>query len=227
MTRRCLVVRGGWPGHDPVGTTDSFIPALEAQGFSVEIHESPEVYADTSVMAGVDLVVQSITAGEISADAVEGLRDAVAAGTGLVGWHAGLVAAFHDSLQYSHLLGALFVAHPGDGTGPEGSPAYRDYQVTFTPEGRSHVLTAGLDDFSVRTEQYWLLTDPGLHVLATTELVPLDGDEWAEPLTMPVAWTRQWGRGKIFTTTLGHTLEVVRRPEVVAMMERSFSWAAR
>ena len=35
MTSRALVVRGGWEGHDPTGTTDSFVPFLERSGFEV------------------------------------------------------------------------------------------------------------------------------------------------------------------------------------------------
>ncbi|GMA33215.1 ThuA domain-containing protein [Litorihabitans aurantiacus] len=89
MQRRALVVRGGWDGHDPVGTTDLFIPRLREAGFDVAVEDALEVYADSDVMDGIDLVVQSWTKGEILADELTGLRRAVEAGTGLAGWHGG------------------------------------------------------------------------------------------------------------------------------------------
>ena len=37
MTRRALVVRGGWDGHQPEATTDLFLPFLREQGFEVRL----------------------------------------------------------------------------------------------------------------------------------------------------------------------------------------------
>ena len=85
MTRSALVVRGGWEGHHPVEATELFLPFLRAEGFEVVVEESPEVYADADRMAATDLIVQSVTMSEISAQAVAGLRRAVAAGTGMAG----------------------------------------------------------------------------------------------------------------------------------------------
>src|SRR3954471_23189943 len=62
-TRQALVVRGGWEGHSPVAATERFIPFLEEHGYAVEVHESPEVYADGEKLAATDLVVQCYTQG--------------------------------------------------------------------------------------------------------------------------------------------------------------------
>ena len=56
--RHALVVRGGGDGHQPVETTDAFIPFLEDHGFDVRVEESTAVYADERVMGGIDLIVQ-------------------------------------------------------------------------------------------------------------------------------------------------------------------------
>jgi hypothetical protein len=66
---RALVVRGGWTGHQPIESTDLIIPFLEAGGFVVQIEDSPEIYADGSVMAHTDLIVQCVTTSEISPEA--------------------------------------------------------------------------------------------------------------------------------------------------------------
>ena len=84
--RRALIVRGGWPGHSPEEGTDLFLPFLEESGFDVTVESSLEVYADAGYMAGVDLIVQSWTMGEILPDEMRGLREAVTNGAGLAGW---------------------------------------------------------------------------------------------------------------------------------------------
>ena len=59
--KQALVVRGGWDGHQPLETTEVFIPFLESNGFSVRIEESPAIYADTEFMETVDLIQQTNT----------------------------------------------------------------------------------------------------------------------------------------------------------------------
>src|SRR5699024_5571474 len=59
--KNALVVRGGWDGHQPVETTELFIPYLKANGYDVRVEESPAVYADPGYMATVDLIVQCNT----------------------------------------------------------------------------------------------------------------------------------------------------------------------
>ncbi|MFC7758515.1 hypothetical protein ACFQY4_11360 [Catellatospora bangladeshensis] len=61
--RSALIVRGGAEFHDPVGTTDSFLPYLKDQGFSVEIAEDLAVYDDRELLARTDLVVSCWTGG--------------------------------------------------------------------------------------------------------------------------------------------------------------------
>jgi hypothetical protein len=79
-SRRALVVRGGWDGHVPVEATDLFIPFLEARGFSVEVSDTNEIYADADRRAATDLVVQSVTMSEISDKALAGLCTAIEGG---------------------------------------------------------------------------------------------------------------------------------------------------
>lgn len=205
------------------------MPKLEDQGFSIDVEDTPEIYADARTMARYDLIVQCVTMGSATVDEVEGLRRAVAAGAGLAGWHGGLIDSFRNSADYLQLVGGQFAAHPHtpEDRGHIDREPYRDYTVHFTQAAASHPITEGMADFAIHTEQYWVLTDTHNRVLATCELEPLEGDEWDETLTMPVAWTRQWGKGRIFTTTLGHTVDTLREPPVTELIERGMAWAAR
>lgn len=216
--RQALVVRGGWDGHAPQEATDLFIPFLEDAGFTVVVSDSLEVYADDALMAATDLVLQSWTMGEILGDEVHGLRTAVAAGTGLVGWHGGVVDSFRMSAEYLHLMGAQFAAHPGDSV---------EHTVHVLPERADHPVVAGLDDFTLRSERYWLLTDPLLDVLATTTIEAGPDDPWDGPTTHPAVWTRRWGAGRIVVCAPGHHLADLAVPQVRTMIERGLLWAAR
>ena len=180
-------------------------------------------------MARYDLIVQCITMGSATVDEVAGLRQAVAAGAGLAGWHGGLIDSFRASTDYLQLVGAQFAAHPhaAKDRGHIDIEAYRRYTVQMLPAAADYEFLQGVEDFEIFTEQYWVLTDGLNNVLATCELVPDDGDEWPSPVTMPVVWTRQWGAGRIFATSLGHTVDVLALPEVRGIVERGLVWAAR
>lgn len=228
--RRGLVVRGGWTGHVPVEATDSFLPFLREQGFEVSVEDTPEVYADAERMAGVDLVVQCVTMSEISREALAGLMAAVEAGTGLGGWHGGIADSYRNSAAYLHLVGGQFAEHPGkhpDERIGDASDNFVDYTVELTEAGRSHPVTAGVGELALTTEQYWVLTDDYVDVLATTTQAVRPWDPWTRPVTSPAVWTRQWGLGRIFVATPGHGMDVLDQPEVRGIIERGLLWAAR
>ena len=215
MQRRALIVRGGWDGHAPREAPELFVPFLEDQGFDVQVAESLEVYADPEAMADLSLIVQCWTMGEILLDELNGLRSAVVGGAGFVGWHGGVVDSFRMATDYLQMVGAQFAAHPGD-------------IVEHRVDVRSgHAITEGVQSFALRSEQYWLLTDPLNEVLATTTVPRREDDPWHQPVTSPVVWTRRWGAGRIFVCTVGHQLADLEIPQVRTLIERGLLWAAR
>ncbi|MET0811935.1 MAG: ThuA domain-containing protein [Microbacterium sp.] len=230
MTKRALVVRGGWEGHRPVESTDLFLPFLEAEGFETRIESSPAVYADASVMAGVDVIVQSVTMSTIERDELAGLRAAVAAGTGLTGWHGGIADSFRASSDYLQLVGGQFATHPSkhpdEVVGGEHDNFLR-YTVEITDLGREHPITRGIPDFELETEQYWVLTDDLNDVLATTTHPAPPWHPWHRPVVSPVVWTRHWGEGRIAVATPGHSPEVLENEHVRTIVERSIRWVSR
>ncbi|WP_248963790.1 ThuA domain-containing protein [Sphaerisporangium perillae] len=101
------------------------------------------------------------------------------------------------------------------------------YTITMLPEASTHPITAGIADFDLVTEQYWVLTDDYVDVLATTTQKVRPWDPWHREVTSPVIWTRRWGSGKIFVTTPGHSLDVLRNDSVRTIIERGMLWASR
>jgi type 1 glutamine amidotransferase len=217
-SRQALIVRGGWEGHSPVEATERFIPFLKENGFAVEVHDTPEIYTDADKLAATDLVVQCYTQGTATDEAVNGLSAAVRAGTGLAGWHGGIVDSFRGSPDYLHLTGGQWAAHPG---------GFVDYAVDVVPERADHPIVAGLSHWELNTEQYWVLTDELNDVLASTRFSVGPDTPWREELVSPAVWTRQWGQGRVFVSTIGHKLDDLDHPDVRTLTERGLLWASR
>lgn len=224
--RDAIVVRGGWEGHVPVAATEVFIPFLREQGFAVEVHDDLAVYTDAARLAAADLIVQCWSIGTITDAQVRGLAAAVRAGTGFAGWHGGIVGSFHHN-TYHQLTGGVFVYHP---------PGFVDHELTVLPDRADHPIVAGIDRVALHTEKYWVLTDPLNDVLATVTFDPdepeaiADGPEttpWRRRVTFPAVWTRTWGAGRVFVSTVGHRVADLTVPPIRTLTERGLLWAAR
>lgn len=229
--KHALIMRGGWTGHQPVETTDSFIPFLAEHGYDVRVEETTAVYADVDYLAGVDVVVQTNTMNTIEGEELRGLIAAVSNGMGLAGWHGGIADSYRNSSDYLQLIGGQFATHPAkaprDELPGDGTDNFVRYTVDIVPEKADHPIVAGISDFELTTEQYWVLSDDYNDVLATTTLPARDFDPWHRPITCPAVWTRLWGQGRIFVSTPGHDLAVVDDPNVRTIIERGILWASR
>jgi hypothetical protein len=73
------------------------------------------------------------------------------------------------------------------------------------------------EEFIVTDEQYILNYDPRVHVLANALW---KGD------TMPVAWTKDHGEGRVFYQALGHDPQACEHPAFRQMLVQGVLWAA-
>ena len=229
-TRRALIVRGGWDGHQPVEATELFIPFLERNRFEVRVEESTAVYADADALAAIDLIVQVNTMSTIEGAEFEGLRAAIENGTGMAGWHGGIADSYRNTSDYLQLIGGQFAAHPGkpaDERTGEQSDNYVPHTIRMTEAAAEHPITHGIGDFDLVTEQYWVLHDDYNDVLATTTHANRPWNPWNREITSPAVWTRQWGKGRIFVSTPGHHVDILKNPNVKTIIERGLLWASR
>lgn len=212
--KKALFVYGGWDGHEPAKCRDLFVPWLEKTGFEVVVSATQDPYADAALMGTIDLVVQVWTMGTIAKEPLAGLLAAVKAGTGLAGWHGGLGDAYRQETEFRYMVGGDWVAHPG---------GIIDYTVQIVDH--QDPVTAGLSDFKVHSEQYLMHVNPNNKVLATTTF---DGshDAWIDGSTMPIAWKRVYGKGRVFYTSLGHSADVFAIPQALAIAQRGMLWAS-
>jgi len=215
--RRAIVVRGGWEIHQPVRCTELFTGFLQQSGFDVAISDSLDVYADRDTMAGAHLIVQCWSSGVLAEKQMDGLLTAVSAGTGFAGWHGGVIATFAGASGYHYMVGGQFICHPG---------GFVDYDVSPVPSRADSPILAGIERFSIHSEQYFCHVDPGNDVLATTTFSGAHGAPETAGAVMPVVWTRRHGAGRVFISTLGHFPEDLQLPAVRALTERGLLWAA-
>lgn len=212
--KRALIVAGGWEGHEPQQCAELFAGVLRTDGFDVTISQTLDVYRDPALRE-TDLIVPVWTQSEISKEQLQGLLDAIAAGAGIAGWHGGMADSFRNSTEYQFMVGGQWVAHPGN---------IIDYTVQIT--NHDDPITAGIADFAMHSEQYYLHVDPSNEVLATTTFSG-DHTPWVAGCVMPVVWKRRWGQGRVFYCSLGHKAVDFDVPEVRELVRRGMHWAAR
>lgn len=216
---KVLSLFGGWPGHTPYEISRWAREIMDELGYDVE--ETSDIFALDADLTGYDLIVlgwnNALTTEDLTEAQEKSLLGAVAAGTGVAAWH-GASAAFQSSLQYHFMLGGAFVEHPAG----EGYPY--PYEVTIVDS--DHEVTKGVNSFPVASEQYYMLVDPNVHVLAETTFT---GEQlpWLDGNTMPQAWVRPWGEGRVFYHAIGHDVSNLQDPNIRLMTKQGMAWAAR
>lgn len=213
--KKALFVWGGWEGHEPKQCVNIFAPWLKEQGFDVEISNSLDSYLDAVHLKSLDLIVQVVTQANITPEQEKGLLDAVMGGVGIAGWHGGLADSFRSSVNYEYMIGGQWVAHPG---------GVIDYEVNIADP--KDPITAGLTDFKMHSEQYYMQVDPINKVLATTRFSG-QYDRWIKGVVMPVVWKKLFGKGRVFYTSLGHVASDFDVPQAREIVKRGILWAAR
>lgn len=213
--RKVVFTYGGWSGHEPDKFKDYMVPWMEKEGAEVSVHNNLEVYTDKEMMTEADLVIQLFTMSEITAEQEQGLLDAIKGGTGMAGWHGGMGDSFRNNTEYQFMTGGQWVAHPG---------GVIEYSVQITDQSDS--VTAGLTDFNINSEQYYMHVDPNVKVLATTTF-NAEHSPWIDGCVMPVTWKKMYGKGRVFYTSLGHNLShVLISPNGMSMIKRGIQWAS-
>ena len=81
-------------------------------------------------------------------------------------------------------------------------------------------ITSGVGDFTQDDELYSKLQgDVPIHVLVQAE------SEWSKK-TEPLAFTLDYGKGRVFHHTFGHDVKALATPEVKKLIVQGTAWAA-
>ncbi len=218
MAKRALITWGGWDGHQPDKVAALFAADLREAGFAVEVTDSLACFDDAAALKSLDLIVPVWTMSTIEKERSQAVADAVESGVGLAGCHGGMCDAFRNDVVWQFMTGAQWVAHPGnDGV---------EYRVRITDP--TNPLVAGIDDFDVKTEQYYLHVDPAVKIHAVCDFPVVDGPHAPNgPVSMPIGFTKLWGKGRVYYNALGHQSNVIDHGAPREMIRRGMLWAAR
>ena len=219
MSKKALIVWGGWDGHEPFKVASIMEEMLIESGWKVDKSDTLESFSNEGELKTYDLIVPCWTMGEIKHEYVMNVLNAVESGVGIAGCHGGMCDAFRTSTNWQFMTGAQWVEHPGGGD--------VIYEVNIKKNSSSPIIS-GIDDFTVKSEQYYIHIDPCVNVLATTQFPTVDGPHAANgQVDVPVVFTKLWGKGRIFYSSLGHVASVFDIKEVREIMKNGLLWAAR
>jgi len=171
-------------------------------------------------LAAYDVVV-FFTTGELPLDESQraALTDSVAAGKGFVGIHSA-TDTFYEWPEYGRLIGGYFDDHPWH------------QEVTIAVEDRTHPATRHLGESFVITDEIYQVKDwarSDVHVLLTVDLSSVDATNervHRDDGDFAVAWTRPYGRGRVFYTALGHEPAVWQDDRFRTHVVEGIRWAA-
>jgi type 1 glutamine amidotransferase len=165
----------------------------------------------------------------------QALADFVRSGKGLVIYHFA-VASFDGWTDYEKMAAGMWV--PAKGYGHHS--ARHDFVVDV--KDADHPITRGLrKSFPQPNDELYanLRWQPSgsFHVLATAwddhELYKASRTDAKAPqalegsgLHQPILWTVEFGKGRVFTTVLGHDVETIQTPAFVGTFLRGAEWAA-
>ncbi len=172
-----------------------------------------------------DAVVVASADGEWELDPGQkrALLEFVRAGKGLVVMHAG-IDANHGWRDYIDMVGAEQVGHPYN------TVEQPIHAFTLLNEGGEFAATRLLPRRFVKQDELytlrnWSRSDIDVLLRIDDTTVSDVGDEAPPDGDLPVAWVKIYGKGRVFASTLGHTREAWKDPDIVRMYTLAIEWA--
>jgi len=214
---RILLITGDdvSPAHDWLSCAAATREVLKESGrFDVEVIGGAEVLANETALKNVDviyLMLYNAKTPTLSDKGKENLLNFVKGGKGFVVTHLSS-ASFEEWPEFKALCGRAWVMRTS-GHGPRS--VFKAVVVD-----KASPITQGVNDFNQDDELYAKLQgDAPIHVL-----VQADSD-WSKK-TEPLAFTLDYGKGRVFHHTFGHDAKAINTPEVKKLIIQGTAWAA-
>ena len=215
-----LMVTGvDYPGHKWRETGPVLKRILEEdQRLDVRIVEDPH-FLDSAALTNYAAVLLHFQNWEVpgpGAAARENLRRYVEQGGGLMSVHFACGAWHGEWPEFQNIVGRVW-----HGAGP-GKPQH-DQRGPFRVRivDKAHAVTRGLNDFETDDELYTCLTgDAPIHIVADAKSKVDDKDH-------PMGFVREYGKGRVFLTTLGHDVKAFTNSCVPQLVRQGCMWTAK
>jgi predicted dehydrogenase/type 1 glutamine amidotransferase len=204
--KKILFVHGGYDCHPGEPAARVLAQVAEADGrFTVESTTDLDAFLKlkTGEYAGV-VVYTTLHRDGMENGRGEALMGFVKNGGGFMGIHSA-TDSFNNSKEYIDMIGGEFNGHP----------SFNDFKVTIVD--KSHYITARMNDFTIPEEMYTLKNyDPKkVNVLMETTF---------KGQKMPMAYTKEYGKGRVFYLALGHDERPWNTSEFQKLLVRGMSW---
>jgi len=237
-TRKVLIAWGDTRGAVlPHGAVSHAMSVIERLGYESGLWDTYIRSDDDMIVTGPPKIAGQLTLDDADAiffmghrgidlsdwqkaDLISFVRDR---GKGFVAAHGALTAFSNQWPEFTDLIGGYFAGHPWKGALALGHiineapdfPATRHFPAEFTLDDEYYMVT----DFDRSKVRVLLRLDvsklPSEHAYIRT-----DRD-------FPVAWAKQYGRGRVFYSSFGHSLEGWDNPNVQRMFLEAIKWSMR
>ena len=217
-TPKVLIVTGvDYPAHEWRKTAPVLKQMLEQGGAAeVRVVEDP-AFLDSATITNYGVVLLHFQNWEVpgpGAAGRENLKRYVENGGGLVSVHFACGAWHGEWPEFASILGRVWRGSNG---------TQHDARGPFTVQivDRDHAVTRGLSDFETFDELYTCLVgDVPIHILAQAK-------SKVDQQNHPQAYVRDYGKGRVFLTTLGHDVKAfTNNPAVGQLIRQGTAWAA-
>ena len=165
----------------------------------------------------LDLLARLVGFDTVSAKSNLALIEFVRGGKGFAGIHSA-TDTFYKWPEYGELIGGYFDGHPWH------------EEITVRVEDEAHTITSDLGNQFVITDEIYQFKGPydrtKLHVLMRLDMKGLPAGKRAD-MDNALAWTNQYGKGRVFYCSLGHVARDFDVPEAKEIVKRGMLWASR
>jgi type 1 glutamine amidotransferase len=201
---KVLFVRAG--GHDWKNLSPLLVDVMTKTGdFDVTLSEDLNDFQADRIGA-YDVAMYTGSGTNFTDPAQEkGLCDFVRNGGAYVGIHSA-TDAFKKSEAYWEMVGGRFAGHGGG-------------KFTVYIHDKDHPITQGLEDFEIQDETYSHHYHKNLVMRSLIRM-----SRGSERQSM--GWVQDYGKGRMFYTSLGHGREAWANPHFQRLVVRGAYWAA-
>ena len=206
---KLLVVSGG--NHPYEESTPVLMEFLLAAGHEATLTEDAGLLAADSLSGYDVLVFNTLRRQETALSGAEraAMTRFIGGGKGFVCIHISGCAP-EEWPEYHDVTGGGWIM------GTSTHPPYGQFTVNVADPG--HPGAADITDFVTNDELYTKLGwREGNEVFMTADL---DGE------ARPISWTRKYGKGRVFATTLGHNRLSFQTPSFQRLVLNGVGWAA-
>lgn len=214
---RVLLVTGDdvTPAHNWAEVSQAIKAALVAVGrFEVRVCEDAGVLDASTSLARYDVVflhLYNAKTPTLSDAAKANLVQFVKGGKGLAVSHLSS-ASFKEWEEFQKMCGRYWVM------GKSGHGPRSVFKARIA--NQADPIVKGLEDFEADDELYAKLQgDATINVLVAAD------SDWSKQ-TEPLAFTLEYGKGRVFHEVLGHDGKAIRNPAVQKLIQRGCEWAA-